>query len=100
MERERSVKDMEEEVVVEMAQEAAWTPPVLKRERVRVKQSCADVFFIQYAACVLMLTALLVIRLYDEAAFDNAVAAFRAQTQAPDETWADSLLALAASLWS
>ena len=94
---------MEEQVVVEIPpqeEEGTWTPPVLRHTQGRPGQSCADIFFVQYAACVLMLTALFVIRLYDAAAFDGAVDSFRQQTQAPSETWMDSLMQLAASLWS
>ena len=59
----------------------------------------ADVFFMQYAVCILVLTALLVLRLCDQNAYTAVTDTFREQTSAPDLPWTQQLIALVGSLW-
>lgn len=96
-----------EDVIVEIpAEEAEWQPPVLKtelREEHPPKesgQSAADVFFMQYVICILLLTLLLVVRLYDEALFKSVTDTFQARTHAPSEPWAEELILMVRGLWS
>lgn len=96
-----------EDVIVEIpAEEAEWQPPVLKTE-VREEQpetgsgqSVADVFFMQYVICILLMTLLLVVRLYDEALFRSVTDTFQARTHAPSAPWAEELLLMVKNLWS
>lgn len=93
-----------EDVIVEIPQAAkdTWIPPVLtekpQEEHGRV-QSTADVFFMQYMICILLLTLLLVIRLYDEGVFTEVAENFRNSTAAPSEPWAESFLTMVRNLW-
>lgn len=92
-----------EKVTVEIPAhpEGVWAPPVLHGEPPEEKpQSAADVFFAQYVVCILLLTLLLVLRLYDEGAFVQVTETFRSRTAAPSEAWAEAAAAAVRSLWS
>ena len=94
-----------EQVIVDIPQvqdEPKWTPPAveLQEEPGERVQSAADVFFMQYAVCILLLTALLLLRLCDREAGDSVTAAFRAQSSAPDAPWVTQFMALIGGLWS
>lgn len=89
-----------EEVIVEIPEEQHWEPPVLTKEAENEEPSSpADVFFMQYAVCILVLTALLVLRLCDQSAYTSVTDTFREQTSAPDLPWTQQLIALVGSLW-
>lgn len=96
-----------EDVIVEIpvqTEETEWQPPVLRteerKERPESPRSAADVFFMQYVICILVLTLLFVVRLYDEALFRDVTETFREQTHAPSEPWAEELMLLVKGLWS
>lgn len=95
-----------EETVIEIpeaAPEEGWQPPVLtqqKSEKPPKIQSCADVFFIQYVVCILLLTAVFAIRYYDRALCDSMLTGFQEQTHAPTEVFVTELIAFLQSQWS
>lgn len=98
-----------EDVIVEIPQpseETPWEPPVLKTEVHEGKpekkdvQSAADVFFMQYVICILVLTLLLVIRLYDEELFRDVTNTFSERMHAPSVPWAENLVQTVRGLWS
>ena len=94
-----------EQVIVDIPQvqdEPKWTPPAveLQEEPGERVQSAADVFFMQYAVCILLLTALLLLRLCDREASEGVTAMFRAQSSAPDAPWVTQFMALIGGLWS
>jgi len=98
---------MQEEIILEIPEPSedspGWQPPELIKAEIPEKentQSCADVFFVQYVICILLLTALFSVRLYDENVFRNTVKLFQAQTHADSEPWVLSLIALVKNLWS
>ena len=89
-----------EEVIVEIPEEKRWEPPVLTQaEASEDHSSPADVFFMQYAVCIFVLTALLILRLCDQSAYTSVTDTFREQTSAPDLPWTQHLLSLVGSLW-
>ena len=100
----------EDEVILEIpevpeSQEdgAEWQPPVLKKAELSEKkqlQSCADIFFMQYIICILILTALFAIRIYDESIFQNTVNLFENYSHAPSEIWVEELINWLKNLWS
>lgn len=90
-----------DEVIVEIPEEQHWEPPVLtKSEEPEEHSSAADVFFMQYAVCIFVLTALLILRLCDQSAYTAVTDTFREQSSAPDLPWTQQLMALVGSLWS
>ncbi|MBR3630897.1 MAG: hypothetical protein IKN55_10590 [Oscillospiraceae bacterium] len=92
-----------EKVIVEIPEDRdTWEPPVLKTAEVTEppKQSAADVIFAQYIVCVLLLTAMLLLRVYDETAFDQVTGLFRSRSGAPSEPWAAAVAAVVQGLWS
>ena len=96
---------MQEDVILEIPEENAseeWTPPILKKSEIPVKkhQSCADVFFIQYVVCIVILTVLFSVRLWDEQSFQNAVNQFVQAIHAESAPWVLSLIAWVKELWS
>lgn len=100
----------EDEIILEIPEqieteegESEWQPPVLKKAELTEKkqlQSCADVFFIQYITCVLILTALFAIRIYDESIFQNAINLFENYSHAPSEIWIEELINWVKNLWN
>lgn len=81
--------------------EGGWEPPVLRGEPVQEEpQSTADVFLAQYAVCILLLTVLLILRLYDDGTFAQVAETFRSRTTAPSEAWAEAAAAAVKGLWS
>ncbi len=94
---------MQENVILDIPEssENGWQPPVLKKEEIpEDPQSCADIFFMQYIICILLLTALFSIRIYDEKIFQNTIAIFQQRTHADSESWILHLIALVQSLWN
>ena len=92
-----------EQVIVDIPKEAeTWEPPVLRTEtpEPETQPSAADVFFMQYAVCILVLTALLILRLCDQNAYADVLGTFRAQSAAPDLPWTDALVTFVGSLWN
>lgn len=100
----------EDDVILEIPEqlededgELEWQPPVLKKAELTEKkhlQSCADIFFMQYVVCILILTALFAVRIYDESIFQNTVNLFESYSHAPSEPWVEQLISLVKSLWS
>lgn len=89
-----------EQVIVDIPKEETWKPPVLREEDIPEDHtSAADVFFMQYAVCILVLTAVLFLRLLDQSACSSVVGTFREQSAAPDLPWTDALISLIAGLW-
>lgn len=90
-----------EEVIVEIPEEQRWEPPVLTEETPAPEEhsSPADVFFMQYAVCIIVLTTLLILRLCDNAAYTSVTDTFREQSSAPDLPWTQALIDLVGSLW-
>jgi hypothetical protein len=90
-----------DEVIVSIPEETHWEPPVLTRtETPEDHSSPADIFFLQYAVCIFVLTALLVLRLCDQCAYADVTATFREHSSAPDLPWTQQLAALVGSLWN
>ena len=95
----------EENIILEIPElnenSPEWQPPVLRKEEMpEKKQSCADVFFIQYSVCMIVLTLLFLVRLWDEQSFQNAVSLFHAQTHADSESWLLALIEQVKQLWN
>ena len=101
---------MQEDVILEIPEQEnsendelqEWTPPVLRKVKipVRKQQSCADVFFIQYVVCIVILTILFSVRLWDEQSFQNAVQEFVQGIHADSEPWVLSFIVWVKSLWN
>ena len=92
-----------EEAMVEIPgteAENGWQPPVVKAAPEAPPCPAADVFFMQYAVCILLLTAVLVLRVLDAGAFGNTMETFRDHTACPDEPWVTGLFWYIGSLWS
>ncbi len=89
------------EVIVDIPNESEnWEPPVLcEKPEQEETHRAADVFFMQYTACILVLTALFLLRLCDQNAYGGVVDTFRAQTSEPDLPWVSQLIALVGELW-
>lgn len=88
-----------EQVIVEIPedQQEGWQPPVLRQVREAARhESCFDIFFAQYAVCILVLTVLLTLRVFDEGAF--RVVTERFCTEGTGVTTA--VTELAKQLWS
>ncbi len=98
----------EEHVVLEIpeqnpdsAEEQEWQPPVLKKAEIpEKKQSCTDVFFIQYVVCIILLTILFSVRLWDGQSFQNAVDLFADRTHADSLPWVLDALEWVKQLWN
>ncbi|MBR1459978.1 MAG: hypothetical protein IJ595_11450 [Oscillospiraceae bacterium] len=93
-----------EETIVQIPQETqeGWQPPVIEKrlaEKVHAG-SAADVFFMQYTVCILLLTAVLVLRLLDDAAYTEVADTFARRTAAPDTGWAAAALDYIRTLWA
>ena len=94
---------MQEDVILEIPEQndyEEWTPPVLKKVEISKHQSSADVFFIQYVVCIVILTVLFSVRLWDEQSFQNAVNQFVQAIHAESAPWVLSLIAWVKELWS
>ncbi len=94
-----------EETIIEIpeaAPEEGWQPPVLTHEPAKKQrsQSVTDVFFIQYAVCIFLLTAFLVIRCIDRELFAQAASQLLAQMHAPTEAIMQELCTFLQSQWS
>jgi hypothetical protein len=88
------------DVIVEIPEEQSWEPPVLRESDPEPEHhSMADIFFMQYAVCILVLTTLLLLRLFDQSAYTQVTDTFRTQSSAPDLPWTEQLFGLAGSLW-
>ena len=98
-------------VIVEIPEGETWEPPALTEAQPVAEEppepapsaapdSAADVFFMQYAVCILLLTALLAVRLFDESVFHSTMETFRTRTQSPAEPWVTELFRFIGSLWS
>ncbi len=78
--------------------EDGWQPPVLKKVPAVKKPThasrCTDIFFVQYAVCVLLLTSLLLLKLYHPASYADALSFYRTLIQAPTEPCIAALLAV------
>lgn len=80
--------------------EDGWQPPVLEKRRTNKKDRCSDIFFAQYAACILLVTGLLTLRVWDDALYSRLVERFCAETAAPSEIWAEEAAGYLQTLWS
>ncbi len=97
-----------EAVTVEIPEEApdgTWTPPVLSHAEPQTAPDgdaprCTDVFLAQYTVCVLLLTLVLLLRVYAPESYAQLVSHFSAGITAPDEKWIDALLTFISRLWS
>ena len=98
-------------VIVEIPEGETWEPPALTEAQPVAEEppepapsaapdSAADVFFMQYAVCILLLTAVLVLRVLDASTFGNTLETFRNNTACPDEPWVTGLFRYIGSLWS
>ncbi|MBR7083759.1 MAG: hypothetical protein IKI37_01030 [Oscillospiraceae bacterium] len=99
---------MQEDVILEIPEQEdsendelpEWTPPVLRKTEIPERQSCADIFFIQYVVCIVILTILFSVRLWDEQSLQNAVHEFVQGIHADSEPWVLSFIAWVKSLWN
>ena len=98
---------MQEDTILEIPErteeEPGWQPPVLTKAEIPENphsQSCADVFFVQYIICILLLTALFAVRLYDANVFRDTVNLFDERSHADSEPWILHLIELVKSLWN
>ncbi len=95
-----------EETVIEIPSsdsEEGWQPPVLTHkipEKPPKLQSCTDVFFMQYVICILLVTAVFVIRYYDSGLCETTMQNFLAWTHAPTERVLTELIAYLQNQWS
>lgn len=94
----------EENVILEIPEanenSQEWQPPVLRKEDVpEKKQSCADVFFIQYSICMIVLILLFLVRLWDKQSFQNAVSLFHEYSHADSESWLLTFIEQVKLLW-
>ena len=98
----------DEEIILEIPEQnqeeedaSEWIPPVLKKAEIpHKKQSCADVFFIQYIICIVILTVLFSVRLWDVQSFQNAVKQFEMHTHADSLPWVLDIIERVKQLWS
>ncbi|MBR1554090.1 MAG: hypothetical protein IJ644_01715 [Oscillospiraceae bacterium] len=98
----------DDEVILEIPEQnpeeeeaSEWIPPVLKKaENSHKKQSIADVFFIQYIICIVILTVLFSVRLWDEQSFQNAVNQFESATHAESLPWVLDIIEQVKQLWN
>lgn len=96
---------MQEEVILEIPEQdeefPEWQPPILKKAEIpEKKQSCADIFFMQYVICIVLLTILFSVRLWDGQSFQNAVDQFEAYTHMPSEPWVLTAIEWVKQLWN
>ncbi len=96
-----------EETIIEIPEqktEGTWEPPILSHreasQRPGKQQSCADVFFAQYVICILLLTAVFLIKLYEPKLYETILEQFTVQISAPDEEWAARFMEYLKSKWS
>ena len=83
-----------DEVLIEIPEEQCWQPPVLREgttEKPESQSSPADVFFMQYAVCIIMVTVLLLLRLLDQSAYLTVAGTFREHCAAPAPAWTEML---------
>lgn len=81
-------------------EDGEWKAPVIREgEKKPAAQTPADILFMQYVVCVLLLTALFAVRVYDEALFRGIAAKFLEGVQSADEPWLNVLLTQIGSLW-
>lgn len=97
---QRKEREGMEQIIVDIPKEETWEPPVVRKEDIPEEHaSAADVFFMQYAVCILVLTAAFLLRLLDGEAYSGVTAAFREQSAAPDLPWTNALISLVTNLW-
>lgn len=96
-----------EEIRIEIPQETeengTWQPPVLTKAEPsgrKSMQNCADVFFMQYVLCVLIVTAVLTIRFFNAPLYETLITQFCAHTQSPTESAVEQVIALVQAQWS
>ena len=92
--------------IPEYQEEEGWQPPVITEfvpeedEQAPEKiQSVADVFFMQYIGCIIILTVLLIVRILDEPTFRNTTEIFLNYSRMPSETWAVQAVEAIRNLW-
>ncbi|MBQ7012505.1 MAG: hypothetical protein IJN11_01120 [Oscillospiraceae bacterium] len=96
-----------EETIIEIPQDesGSWQPPVLthaetqKRGRTRKSERIADIFLIQYALCILFMTAVFTIRCVDPAWCDAMTEQFLSQMHSPDAAIAEQAAAIMEDAW-
>lgn len=86
--------------IPEITEEDGWQPPVLEKRSTRPRSRCSDIFFAQYAVCILLVTGLLTLRVWDDALYSGLVERFCAETTAPSEIWAEEAAGYLRELWS
>ncbi len=95
--------------IPEYQEEEGWQPPIITEfapedeedEQAPEKiQSVADVFFMQYIGCIIILTALLIVRILDEPTFRHTTELFLNYSRMPSETWAVQAVEAIRNLWS
>ncbi|MBE6875933.1 MAG: hypothetical protein E7496_04295 [Ruminococcus sp.] len=96
----------DDEIILEIPEQnpgeeeaSEWIPPE-KTEVPEKKQSCADVFFIQYIICIVVLTILFAVRLWDVQSFQNAVNQFESATHADSLPWILDIIEQVKQLWN
>ena len=98
----------DDEVILEIPEQnpedektSEWIPPVLKKaEPPEKKQSCADVFFIQYIICIVILTILFSVRLWDVQSFQNVVNQFESEMHKESLPWVLDIIERVKQLWN
>ncbi len=89
--------------IPEITEESGWQPPIIQQEKTKRRQKtqhCTDVFFVQYVICILLLTGLFAVKIYNESLFSGLLTQFCSQTQAPSEPWAQAAAEQLQDLWS
>ncbi len=93
--------------IPEYEAEEGWKPPVITEfapeeedEQAPEKiESVADVFFMQYIGCIIILTVLLIVRILDEPAFSHTAEQFLNYSRMPSEQWAVQAVEYICNLW-
>ncbi|MEE5992000.1 MAG: hypothetical protein V3G42_02025 [Oscillospiraceae bacterium] len=93
--------------IPEYQEDEGWQPPMITEfapeetdEQAPEKiQSVADVFFMQYIGCIIILTVLLIIRILDEPTFRHMAELFLNYSRMPSETWAVEAVEAIRNLW-
>ncbi len=90
--------------IPDLQQGENWVPPVIMEQTDSFapaqKRSCIDIFFAQYAICIILITVVLLLRLLDPISAAEAESRFVSAITQPDASWVRTLAEALSSLWN